>query len=241
MASPRISTNTMVMPSGFDGNSSVQEVELGTRAVDNCGRAYRYVKVGGTALVPGKLYQSAATTTGWQDLDVATTAVGAVKVTTVSTITATANQLAGGYLAVTNGTGAGYFYKISGNTAASGAVSTITLAEPVQVQIAATDDVDLIMNPWAEIELWDNSNHYGVAVGVAQFPVTAEYYGWVQVAGPANVLIDEGNGVVGEEMDASDDTDGAVGLSEGTFFPTVGVAMTASSSGEYGLVNLSIS
>lgn len=238
----RLGGDLQVSPQELMTDSSIQMAMLGTRATTGDGRYFRYVKCGGTALVPGKLYQGPATTTGWQALAIAAAAKGDVSITTTSTVTVTANQLAGGYVLVSTTPGLGYQYKISRHAAASGAVVTLYLEDPIQVALTTGTTIDLIASPFAEIELSDASNHDAAIVGVAVYPVTAEYYGWVQVAGPANVLAD-GTLVVGELAVASNGTDGAVEVAVGGSTEIqipVGQCNTAVSTGEYGSVYLTI-
>lgn len=235
-----LKADLQITPQDVMSESSVQTTNLGALATTGDGRYFRYVLVGGTALVPGKLYQSAAETTGWENLACAAASAGATSITTTSTITATLNQLAGGYLTVTASTGAGYVYKIKGNTAASSAVCTIYLEDPLQTDIAVTTStVDIVLSPFNKVELWDYSNHDGVAVGVAVYPVTAAYYGWVQVKGPASLLADSGALGVGVNVYASAAVDGA-GDATATY-GFIGTAMTGISASEYGIVNLNIS
>lgn len=226
----------------LDPASNTAPCELGARATTGDGRYFRFIKAGGTALAPGKLQSAPAETTSWQDLDIAAAAIGDTTVTTTSTITATANQLSGGYLTVTNGTGAGYTYKISSNPAVSGAVCTITLDDSIQATTANTVDVDLIASPYNGVVL-AAATQVAAVVGAAVFPITAAFYGWVQVAGPCGVLVDAGNITVGAQACQSDDTDGAVGPfeSDALAYPIVGTALTGGSSAEYAMIDLRIS
>lgn len=218
--------------------TSDQKMELGNIGVTPDGRKYRYGRQNSsTAAVAGKLYQSVAETTGWQAVSVTSAAKGATSVTTTGTMTATANQLAGGYLVVSTGTGAGWTYKIIGNTAASSAVCTIYLEEPIQVALASAT-IDLIANPYGAIEIWDYSNHDGTPVGVAVAPITAAYYGWYQIGGPAGLLIDSGNITVGANVYASAAVDGC-GDATATY-GFIGTAITGGSSTEYAMVDLNI-
>lgn len=222
--------------------TSDQKLELGTTGVTPDGRKYRYGKQNAsTAALVGKLYQAVAQTTGWQSLSVAAAAIGSKTVTTTSTMTATLNLLAGGYLVVNTNVGIGWTYKIAGNTACSGAVCTITLEDPIQVALDTTSTVDLVANPFSAIEIWDYSNHDATVVGVAASPIPASDYGWYQIKGPCGVLVDSGGIAVGLDVSASDDVDGAVGpLEEEATSVYVGRAMTAASSTEYGMVDLNI-
>jgi hypothetical protein len=153
-------------------------------------------------------------------------------------MTATVNQLAGGYLVAMAGTGIGWTYKIVGNTACSGAVCTITLEEPIVVAFDTTTDVDLIANPFGAIEIWDFTNHDGMPVGVAAAPIPASYYGWFQIGGPCGLLIDSGGVAVGVNVYASAAVDGCGDATSTYGF--IGTAITAGSSTEYAMVDLNI-
>ena len=237
----RLGGDLQVSPQELMTDSSIQMATLGARATTGDGRVFRYVKCGGTALVPGKMYQAAAETTGWENLAAAKLSIGDTSITTTSSITATANQLAGGYVAVTTSTGVGYMYKIRGNTAAVGAVCTIYLEDPIQVAtVAATTKFDIILNPYAEVVVsaGSGSGTTSAPLGVAVYPVTAEYYGWLQIKGPAPVLAD-GAITVGAVVVASDGTAGAVEIGANAStedMQPVGTAMTGIDTGEYGFV-----
>lgn len=219
--------------------SDVQLHNLGDLIHSSDGRSYRYVKAGGTALVPGKLQASAAETTGWQNLAVAAAAIGDTSITTTSTVTLTANQLSGGYVMVSVTPGQGYQYKIKSHPAVSSAVVTLQLEDPISVALTTSSRVDLVMNPYASV-IVAPATFSGVPVGVAVYPITASYYGWVQVRGICNVLNDGGS-TVGNSVSASASVAGAVTASTWTgILPVVGVAMTGISSTEYGAVNLQL-
>jgi hypothetical protein len=234
-----------ITPQDLYTESSLQMGILGTMASTGDGRFFRYVKTGGTALVPGKLYQSAAETTGWENLACAAAVKGDKTIVTTSTITATANQLAGGYVTVTAAgqAGAGYSYKIAGNTAAAGAVCTIYLEDPLLTALTVTaSTIDIIANPFAEVILsvGSGSGCTGTPIGVAVYPVTAEYYGWVQVKGPCGVLADGGI-TVGAVATVSNSVAGALEIATNASTeaqPAIGTAITGISTGEYGLIDL---
>ena len=225
-----------------DPTVATTPLELGARATTGDGRYFRWAKAGASALVPGKLLSAPAETTGWQDLDIAAAAIGDTTITTTSTITATANQLSGGYVVVTNGTGAGWTYKISSNPAVTGAVCTITLEDSIQATTANTVDVDLIASPLSGVVL-AAATQVAAVVGAACFNVPASNLGWIQVAGPIGLLADASAPTVGAMVVQSDDTDGAVGLFEtdALAYPVIGTALTGMTSAEYGMVNLKIS
>ncbi len=223
----------------FSSSATSGGMQLGGKSVTGDGREFRFVLAGATALVPGTLQQTAAETTGWENLAAAAAAIGATTVVTTTTVTVTANQWAGGYLAVTVTPGQGYLYQIKGNTAASGAVTTITLADPIQqVALTTASRLDVIMSPYASVII-NPATATGTPVGVAVYPVTAAQYGWIQVCGPTNVLAD-GAVAVGTSLVASNATAGAVEAATGVQAP-VGIAMEGISTTEYGMIFLNLS
>lgn len=233
--------NISLEPQDLFTSSATQGTDLGAEATTGDGRRFRYVLAGGTALAVGKVQSAPAETTGWQDLDIAAASAGATSIVTTSTITATVNQLAGGYVVVTNGTGAAYSYKIKGNTAASSAVATIYLEDAIQIALPNTVDVDLIANIYSGVVL-NAATTVAAPVGVAIYPIVAAQYGWIQVGGVCSVLADASAPTIGAQIVASDDTDGAVGLAEtdAAGYAYMGQALTGMTSAEYGLVYLNL-
>ena len=232
-----LKSNLLVMPSEVFSDSSVSQTDLGALATTGDGRYFRYCKAGGTALVAGKLQQaSAEDTSNFQDLTVAVSSKGAKTVTTTSTVTLTANQLAGGLLTVTSAsTGAGFVYKIKSHAAATAAVVTFNLEDPIQVATTGTVKVDCIPNPYAGI-IVNPTTASSAPVGVAVYNITANYFGWLQVSGAASILSDGGS-TVGTNVSASNGTAGAVEASV-TAQATIGTALTGVATGEYGFFNL---
>ena len=237
-----LSSDLLVAPQDlFDitsANSSSDVTQLGALATTGDGRYYRFVTAGGTALVPGKLQQSAAETTGWENLAIAAAAIGATSITTTSTVTVTANQLTGGYAMVTTATGVGYQYQIGTHPAATAAVLTFNLVDPIIVALDTTSRLDLVMNPYASV-IVNPASASGIPVGVAVAATPAAGYGWVQCRGVANVLAD-GAITVGTALVASNATAGAVEALTGVQ-QIVGTALTGISTTEYGSVALNLS
>lgn len=213
-------------------------LNLGAKAYTGDGREYRFCLAGGTSLVPGKLQQSAVETTGWENLSIAAAAIGATSITTTSTVTVTANAWAGGYVSVTVTPGQGYLYKIKSNPAATAAVVTIQLEDPIQqVALTTSSKIDVIANPYSGV-IVNPTTATGAALGVAIYPITNAQYGWIQVKGPTNVLA-QGTIVVGEQVAASATVAGAIVATSGVL-ANVGVAITGIADTEYGTVNLNI-
>lgn len=218
-------------------DSSVQMHNLGELVHTTDGRIYRYVKAGASDLVPGKLQQAAAQASGLQNLSVAAAAIGATSITTTSTVTLTANQLAGGYVCVTVTPGQGQLLKIKSHPAASAAVVTLTLEDPVVVALTTSSKIDLQVNPYSGVII-NPATASSSPVGVCTYKITAAQFGWLQVAGPCNVLAD-GAVTVGTNLAGSNAVAGAVEPHTGVQ-ALVGTALTDISDTEYGAVLLAL-
>lgn len=213
---------------------------LGELCFSNDGRAFRYVKAGATALVAGKLQQTAAQVTGDQNLTAVAAAVGDFTIASTSTVTVTANQYAGGYALITVTPGVGYIYSIKSHIAYTAAAPTLTLNDSIQVALTTTSRIDLIANLYSAI-IVNPATASSTPVGVAVFPVTAAYFGWVQVSGVANVLAD-GAITTGTNVIASNAVAGAIepGADAADLQAHVGIAISGIADTEYGAVKLDL-
>jgi len=223
-------------------SETVPSHQLGTIGYTPDGRRFRYVQNNATnAMVAGELQQSQVEDTGEEALSVAAAAVGSTTVTTTSTVTVTANEYAEGYVVATvTGTGIGLYYKIKSHPAATAATLEITLYDPITVAFTATTDIDIVPNPYALV-LQYATGQTGVPVGVAVLAIPASSYGWVQSGGPGVCIADASGAVtVGVRVTASNQTAGAIEDADSDTQPVVGVALTAISQAEYGMVNLTI-
>ena len=111
-----------------------------------------------------------------------------------TTVCAAVDQYAGGYLFVTNDTGAPYFYKVkNSSTAAAASTATFTLevTDPIVVALAAgTTDVCVRENVFYNVlDRPAGTASGGAPAGVAAKAVSSGYYCWLQRKGEANVLI----------------------------------------------------
>lgn len=220
-------------------SSSVQLHRLGEYMVAGDGRAFRYCKAGGTALVPGKLYQAAAEITNHQNLTPSAAAIGDTSVTvTLGATAATANYYSGGYLNVTVTPGQGYQYKIKSHPAANGSATLVlTLEDPIKVALTTSSRIDLVPNPYSAVIVNPTTASSG-AVGVAIHAVAASEFGWLQTKGAALVLAD-GAVTVGVNVSASNAVAGAVEAAV-TAQGACGIAMTGIADTEYGVINLNL-
>lgn len=225
--------------------SDTQKLPLGTKIRLADGRAFVYGKAGAADLAPGKINQSVVPTEEDQAVTV-TAAVGTSAVTVNFDGAQTANALAQGYLYVNDDTGEPQLYTIKSHPAGTNGV-TIQLNERIRTAItAAAGTVSPLKHPLDGV-IVHPSPPTAAIVGPCLVTITASYYGWFQVSGPAALLTD-GTIVIGKTVMPSASVDGAVVdalLTEGTpntgnNAPVVGIVIQVSADTEYSLVNLAI-
>lgn len=216
---------------------------LGTYMETADGRGFRYAKVGAVATVAGKVYQGPALdATNMQPsggLTPAAAAIGATEITISSSITLTANFLAGGYMSVVVTPGQGYTYKIKGNTAVSSAAGcVVTLEDPLQVALTTSSRVIFVKHPYDGVVIEPGTPTARIA-GVAPDVITAGYFGWMQTKGPAAVLF-TGTGAAGKVVGSLS------GGTSGSMAPAIaatnigGEHMATGITGEYSMIYLRI-
>jgi len=235
---------TIIAAHGIYEQSSTQLHNLGELMVTDDGRSFRYAKAGATALIPGQLQQAPAEdTTNFQGLTVTTPSAGDISITTTSTVTLTKDQLAGGLLIIADATtNAGQVFRISGHNAATAAVVTFELDDPVVYTPTGTVKVDAHPNPYNGV-IVNPTTLTSAPIGVPLIKITAEYYGWLQVRGACPVLSDGGS-TIGLDLVASDGTAGAAEvIADGAaeLLPKIGTALAGAATTEYGLVDLKLS
>lgn len=212
-------------------SSTIQECDLGAQSADGA-RKFRYVKAGGTALVPGKLQQSSAVVANHQNMACAVAAAGATQVTvTLGATAATANQYTEGYLVINDATGEGYTYKVKSHPAA--ALSTtlvVTLEDPIVLALDATSEASLVANPYSGV-IVNPTTASASSIGMAIYPIPAGEYGWIQTHGVVSGLAD-GSIDAGGQICASNTVAGAVEAGVATQ-GNVGHAVVAAVDTEY--------
>lgn len=233
-----LSSTVLVNPQDIFSTSSTQGTSIGAQATTGDGRVFRYCLAGGTTLVPGKLQQaSAEDTTNYQNLAAAATAIGDNSIVISTSTTVTANIFTNGFVTTTTSTGAGYTYGIASNTATAGAASlTLTLSDKIVVATTTNTRFDLIPNPLASVVV-NPTAASSAPVGAAIYPITNAQYGWLQVAGPIGLLVDDQTVVVGTNVCASNQAAGAVEPSTGVQ-AMVGIALTGAATTQYGLIDV---
>ena len=232
---------TQIFAQGIYESSTVALHQIGEYAMTNDGRGYRYCKADGLQVV-GKLYQARAEdTSNEQELAITNATAGDLSIVTTSTVTLAADLLAGGFLVVSEGTlGVGQMYKIKGNTAASAAVTTFSLEEPVRVTTTGSCKVDVKVNPWMDVVVAPTTATSG-PVGAAQYAIPDNSFGWIQTHGIAAVLA-QGTVVVGDDIvPAETTTTGTiVSRADASLSATVGFALHGAASTDFALVFLKI-
>lgn len=239
--STRLTQNPQVAGQPVLSESSTPVHTVGDRLVASGGRAYRYVKAGASALVPGKLYDGPANVANHTNVTVyAAAAIGATSVTvTLGATAATANQYAGGIMIVNDVTGEGYTYEIKSNPAAdASATLTLTLEDALVIALDTSSQVTLIPNQYSGVII-HAATETGVPLGVAVYPITANYYGWVQTRGPVSLLQDASAGALGQAVAASTTTDGSGTVGTGALVP-IGSYLATGVSTEYNAVYLQL-
>lgn len=227
-------------------DSTVQQHRLGSYAETADGRGFRYVLMGGTSAVPGKLYTASAFSQANDSpvggLAVAAAAIGATQVTITTSTTHTANILAGGYLVTDVTPGQGQIYRIKGNTAVTSAANMVVyLDDPIIVALTTASSVVLTASPYSNVIVSPGGASTGIPVGIATYVITNANYGWLQTHGPSVVLsgVATSLSLPGVPVCPSASTAGSVIVST-AILPTIGWIMHLFTATEYGLVFLTI-
>ena len=199
--------------------TSSQKQKLGTRAVTPDGRVFYYAENSGTAITTGGQIVDGIAAVGAHDGDLATAALaaGAQTVTTTTSLTVTKDQYKDGYLFINDNAAQGEVYRIKSNTAVASAASCeITIDEPDGIRTAFTTSTQfgLMYSPYKDVKIIDGNGTMTTGpLGVTTIPVTADYFCWIQTAGPAAVLSGAATFVVGDAVGISKaDEDGTADL-----------------------------
>lgn len=242
MARTSLSSVPLVIGQEVHTSSSTQLMPLGAYAETPDGRGFRYCLNGASAQVVGKIYQAKPEdTSNEQEVTITNATAGDMTITSTDSVTLAANLLAGGYLLVSEGTlGVGQTYRIKGNTAASAAVVTFSLEEPVRVTTTGTCKVDVKVHPYAGIVVAPTTQTSAV-VGAAVHAISASEYGWIQTYGVCGVLA-QGTVVVGDGLvPANTTTTGTVvSRADASLEASIGYALHGAASTDYALVYLTI-
>ena len=219
--------------------SSSQLFPLGSRLLYG-NTVYRYGKMGSGAVTAGKCVTHAASIA--HHFDLTPTAGVAAGETAISLETAgtdlTLNQYAGGYLYVNDAAGEGQMLRIKSNPAHDHSADPsviITCYDDLATAITTSSRVTLIADPNSAL-IGQAATTTGATMGVTIIDMTAAYYGWFAVSGPATVLT-SGTLVVGNHAVPLGAV-GAVGPAAGDVIQVIGVVMIVNVTTDYSLINL---
>lgn len=242
MAQTSLGSQSLIIGQDLTKDSSTQQMALGAYAETSDGRGFRYCKVGATSTVAGRIYQSPAEdTTNFQNLTASVNSVGDTTVTTTTTVTLTADQLAGGTLIVVSATlGSGRIYKIKSHPAATAAVVTFTLEDPIAVATTGTVKIDCHLNPYNGVIITPAGAATSSPVGVATHVITNAQFGWIQTHGPAPVLSSTAMTVGNNVMPLFATTAGAGTVAIDGVKADIGYALTGIATTDVGHVFLTI-
>jgi hypothetical protein len=124
----------------------------------------------------------------------------------------TADHYAGGYLVITDGTGAGLTYRIKGNTATNDPITgdvRLELYEPLAEPVDMTSDLAIQGSKYNDLVACTAATDLVVA-GVACADNAAGSYGWVQTRGICAVLTDSTTIAAGDTVSISSTGDGYI-------------------------------
>tara|TARA_R100000808_G_scaffold11927_1_gene30149 strand:+ start:1260 stop:2033 length:774 start_codon:yes stop_codon:yes gene_type:complete len=238
--------------------TSAKKNRIGARMILPDGREFVYA-YSGEAITAGKVTMQPQTASDHiKDLAVASAvSAGATQMTVTNggstAITGsgsydgsstTVGDYEDGYIFVNDVNGEGQIWQIKNHSsAATSATLTVNIYDTDKVATALTtsSQVGLAKNPHNGVEVWDVNDIDGIAAGVPACDITANYYFWNQVKGPAAVLTN-GTVVLGKNVMTGSTTDGSVDVvaddSSAEFI--IGGVMGVAATTEYSLVWLNI-
>jgi len=171
-------------------SSAVQMHPLGTRAVSDDGRSFRYCSTG-AATVAGNLIQSSAIIPFHLATTATAAAIGSKRIVFTPGATAGAAGLyADGLLGVSDSNGVGYTYGVSGHAAITASVAfNLDLKDPIQVALTTGSKLGLIANPYKNVIKMPATTATGTLVGASTYIIASGEFGWLQTWGICNVLV----------------------------------------------------
>lgn len=228
--------------------SITQNFMMGSKMRMVDGRKFIYSKAGSGGHAIGTMHQTEVPLSNWTD-EVQTAygfaigqSAGTVLITTGSSLTA--NEWKDGFMNVLSGTGIGQCHQILSNTAHE-TLPHVTLNEGVVSAILAADHVSIVKNRFLDTIVVPTGVQTGRLTGVALLGVTAAYFYWSQVKGPAPVLVDTGGALA---FDHQVGNGGAVAGACDVLIPTTASALMESwgrvlsvgAATEYALIDLDL-
>lgn len=227
--------------------SLTQKHELGARLVVEDGRAFRYTRAGAVALGIGELQQSAlyggSSATVQTDIAVqADAAIGATSVfVTLATDAATINQYRGGYFCISDVTGQGQYFRINGNSVATGGGKCrVDLDHGLLIAVTTSSKVQMMTDPYNLCIQAPATTATGLTLGVATMAVDINYYCWLQTWGMCCCLVKTAM-TMGTHVIYDIAAAGSVGVGDGAVINSIiGMCGLVTATTDSGLVFLTI-
>ena len=223
--------------------SATQLFPLGSKLIYG-NNTYRYVGIGGTAVTAGKLLQQPAVVSDHANMS-ATAAVAAGE-TAISVETGgtdiTLNQYANGYLWVNDVAGEGQMLRVKSNPAHDHSADpsiVITCYDALATALTTNSQLTLLADPSNDL-IVAPATETGALMGATVIDLTADYFGWAVISGPA-ALLTVGTLVVGNAAVRSGGTAGGVAPATDNVLMEVGDVMAVSANTEYSLINMNLS
>jgi len=186
-------------------NSTTPKVAVGTKAQRADGNIYRYGHFGAATavglVVSPDLNESQfayndnsviATNSAFQQATESTGVypgmVGSKYVVLLES-SRTADQIAGGYITISSGTGIGYTYRVKGNKASNGTACTVELYDAILVGLDASSDVTVAASNYANLEAAvSGTTRNSLAVGVSVTAMSSGNFGWILTKGNIGIM-----------------------------------------------------
>jgi hypothetical protein len=131
-------------------------------------------------------------------------------------------------------------YRIKSHPAATAAVVTITLDDPIAVATTGTVKIDMHPNPYDGVIITPAGSATSCPVGVATHVITNAYYGWLATHGPAPVLSSTAMTVGNNVMPLFATAAGAGTAAIDGVKSSIGYALTGIATTDVGIVYLTI-
>lgn len=190
---------------------SVERNPVGMKMIVEDGRTFRFCENGSADAVSAMLFQSFVPVTDTKGEAVGIIAAGEVDMLEVG---ATASDQAEdlhnrGYFSVVEAAQLDPIHLIlKQNPIKAAGTATVTLESPLVDDIADSETVTYIQNPWRNVIIHP-SPPTALVVGVVVRAIPGDEYGWLATSGPAKVLTDN-TILIGESVSASLTTDGSM-------------------------------
>lgn len=171
---------------------TVERYPVGSFAVAEDGRGFRFAEVGATALVINDMIQGEAPSADTQTEVIGTLAAGVTILTGVGATTnpVVVNALKYGYIHTDNATTLPLSRIKSNSAIAAGSTGTVTLFDPTRQAIAAANTVSYYKNLWRDVIQGVVTTPTALPAGVARLAAAAAGFCWLQTKGPASVSYD---------------------------------------------------